>query len=210
MSWLGANPSQLFFCFSAERVPAGPPQLRSSRSLLAAAFAKKILQNWCALILQNAGSDIAPVIQRRHLEKINYAARRAGSRICATENHAPNSCMHQRACAHRAWLLGHVEIAVNQSPIANSCLSLRQRQHFRMRRSVLEQLHLIMGAANNFSCKDNNRADRNLAGVAGFLRLSQCFAHEVFVIWGLDHHSSCSHGPAGRPILRCSGLSFRP
>src|SRR5213595_1243919 len=124
MSWLGANPSQLFFVSAQKGY-------------------RRVRPNY----------EAAVPYSRRHLEKINYAARRAGSRICATENHAPNSCMHQRACAHRAWLLGHVEIAVNQSPIANSCLSLRQRQHFRMRRSVLEQLHLIMGAANNFSCK---------------------------------------------------------
>src|SRR6266581_5945025 len=117
--------------------------------------------------------------------------------------------MNKRACAHRTWLLRHVEVAVNQSPIANGCLSLRQRQHFRMGGSVLEQLHLIMGAANNFSCKHNNRAYRDFAGVAGFLRLSQCFAHEIFVS-RLKHLAKLQELKELQKLQgKCSWLEFR-
>ena len=135
------------------------------------------------------------------MQEVHHAACGTGNRIRATENHASNSCMDQRACAHRAGLLRHVEVALGQSPIANSCLSLRQRQHFRVRGGVLEQFHLIMGARDNLACPDNNRSDRNFTGFVCFLRLSQCFAHEVFVAGRFNHCLRCSHGPVGRPLL---------
>jgi len=158
--------------------------------LLAAALTKKILQNCRAIILQNARGNFAPVVEAWHLQKVHHASRGAGSRVRATENHASNSRVDERACAHRAWFLRHVEIALGQPPISNGCLSLRQSEHFRVRSSILEQLNLIMSAANNFSCKDNNRADRNFTGFAGFLRPSQCFAHEILVVWRFEHQQS--------------------
>jgi len=41
-----------------------------------------------------------------------------------------------------------------------------------MRGGVLEQLHLIMGAPDDFAFTDNNRADRDFIGIVRFLRLS--------------------------------------
>jgi ATP adenylyltransferase/5',5'''-P-1,P-4-tetraphosphate phosphorylase II len=55
--------------------------------LLVAAFTKEALQNCRALVFQNAGCNIAPVIQCRHLQKVHYTSGRSGRRICATENH---------------------------------------------------------------------------------------------------------------------------
>ena len=127
------------------------------------------------------------MVEAWHLQKVHHASRGAGSRVRATENHASNSRVDERACAHRAWFLRHVEIAFGQSPVANGCLSLCQSEHFCVRSSILEQLNLIMSAADNFSCKDNNRADRNFAGAAGFLRQSQCFAHEILVVCRIHH-----------------------
>ena len=156
--------------------------------MFVAAFAKEILQNCHAFILQHTRNNIASVIEARHLQKIDYTSRSTANGICATENHAPNSRVHERACAHRAGLLGHVKIAIAQSPITYGCLSLRQRQHFGMRSGILQQFHLIMRAPDDFAFANNNRADRNFASYVRFLSLSQCFAHKVLVVWWINHH----------------------
>jgi len=53
---------------------------------LVAEFTKETLQNCRALVFQNAGCNIAPVIQRRHLQKVHQTSGGSGRRICATEN----------------------------------------------------------------------------------------------------------------------------
>src|SRR5437867_7010083 len=132
-------------------LPESPVDGYEAVILFVAAPTKEILQNCCALVLQDAGCDIAPVIEARHLEKVDHASRSTGEWICATENDPSDSCVHERACAHRTRLLGYVKVAVGQPPIASGCFSLRQCQHFRVRGSVLEQLHLIMGASDDLA-----------------------------------------------------------
>src|SRR5512132_2821569 len=90
-----------------------------------APFAKKILKDRCAFVFPNTGCDIASVIQCGHLQEVDHASCGPGSWICATKNHASYPSVNERARAHRAWLLGHVQIAIGQSPIAHSRLSLR-------------------------------------------------------------------------------------
>lgn len=139
--------------------------------MFVAAFSKEILQNCRALVLQNAGCNIAPVIQCRHLQKVHYTSGRSGRRICATENQTTDPRVHERTRAHRAGLLGHIKIAIGQSPITYGCLSLRQRQHFGMRSGILQQFHLIMRAPDDFAFANNNRTDGYFAGLERFLRL---------------------------------------
>ena len=100
--------------------------------------AKEVLQNSSTLILQDTGCDIAAVIEARHFQKVDHASRSAGRWICATENHTLDSCMHERTCAHRAWLLGDVNIAPCQPPVPYGCLSLCQHQHFGVCSSVFQ------------------------------------------------------------------------
>jgi len=54
--------------------------------LFIAAFPKEVLQNYRALVFQNTGCNIAPVIQRRHLQKVHHTSGRSCRRIFATEN----------------------------------------------------------------------------------------------------------------------------
>ncbi len=91
---------------------------------LLAVFTEKIPQNCCAFVLHDTGGDIAPMIEAGHLQKVDHASRSPRGGIRATENHTSDSCVDERACAHRARLLGHVKIAVGQPPIANSGLGL--------------------------------------------------------------------------------------
>ena len=115
--------------------------------MFVAAFSKEILQNCRALVLQNAGCNIAPVIQCRHLQKVHYTSGRSGRRICATENQTTDPRVHERTRAHRAGLLGHIKIAIGQ------------------------QFHLIMRAPDDFAFANNNRTDGYFAGLERFLRL---------------------------------------
>jgi hypothetical protein len=156
--------------------------------LLVAAFAKEILQNHRAFILQNARCDVAMMIQRGQLQKVNDTSSGTGPRVCAAKNDTLNSHMHECARAHRARFLRHVKIAISQAPISYGSLRLRQREHFGMRGGVFQQFNLIIGARDNFSRPRNHDADRYLAGRVRFLRLSQCLTHESFIAWQINHH----------------------
>jgi len=131
-----------------------------------ASLAKKTLKDLRAFILQNTCCDIASVIQGGHLQEVDHTSCGPGGWICAAKNHASYPSVNDRACAHRAWLLGHVQIAIGQSPVTHPCFSLRQCQHFRMRGGVLEQLDLIMSARDNFARANNNSTDRHFVGFA--------------------------------------------
>jgi hypothetical protein len=172
---LEAIPSQLFFC-----------KPETSR-LLVAALPKKILQNRSAFFLENTGRDFASVIEARHLQKIHHAFRSTGGGIRAAEDHAPDSRVHKRARAHSARLLGHIKIAIRQTPITNGRFSLCYRQHFGVRGRVFEQLDLVMRTRDDFALARNHRANRHFFRCVRFLRLSQSFTHEIFVGQRFDH-----------------------
>src|SRR5262249_8518210 len=99
-------------CLRMDLVASAPP------------FAKKILKHCSTFVFQNTGSDITLVIQRGHLEKVDHASCRPGCRISAAKNHTPDPSMDDPARAHRTRLLGHIQIAVRQSPITHGFLSL--------------------------------------------------------------------------------------
>ena len=98
--------------------------LERTRVLFFASLTEKIPQDCRAFVLQDTGRDIAPVIEAGHLQKVDHTSRGPRGGIRATENHTSDSCVDERACAHRTRLLSHVKIAVDQAPIANSSLGL--------------------------------------------------------------------------------------
>jgi len=77
-----------------------------------AAVAKEILKNRRAFVLKNSGSDVAPVIQTRQLQQVDNTSGCSSARIGAAENNAAHPHMHKRAGAHRAWLFGNVDVAI--------------------------------------------------------------------------------------------------
>src|SRR5262245_18265959 len=131
-------------------------------------FTEKVLQNRAAFISQNTGRDIAPVIEYVRLQKVEYGYRSPSGGIRATENYTSDSCVDERACAHRTRLLSHVKIAVGQAPIANSGFGLSYRKHFGVSSGILEQFNLVIGAPNDFSRAHHNRTDRYFVGFGSF------------------------------------------
>ena len=174
-------PAEALVCCNTER------RLASRRVSPLAAFAKKILQNRSTLFLQNTRCNFAPVIKGRHLQEVHHASGGSGRQICAAEDHAADSRVHDRACAHCARFFGHIKIAIRQTPIANGRFSLCQRHHFGVRRRVLEQLDLVMRAPDDFVLAHNHGAHRHFVRSVRFLPLSQCFTHEIFVGQRFEH-----------------------
>lgn len=89
--------------------------------------------------------------------------------------------MYNRTCTHWARFFGHIKIAIRQSPIINRRFSLRQRQYFGVRSRILEQLDLIISARDNFALAHDYRPHRYFLRCERFVRLPQCFPHEVLV-----------------------------
>jgi hypothetical protein len=80
-----------------------------------ASFAKKILKDRRAFILQNTCCDIASVIEARQLQKVDYASGSTAHGIRAAENDAADSRVHERACARRARPPQHIKVAIEYS-----------------------------------------------------------------------------------------------
>jgi len=93
----------------------------------------------------------------------------------------------ERACAHRARLFRHVQVAVGQSPIANGCFGLRQRKHLGVCGGVLEQFNLIVSARYDLALANDNSANRNFVAAGCFFGKAHRFAHEILVGWRLNH-----------------------
>jgi len=71
-------------------------------------FSKEILQDRCAFILEDAGSDFAIVVQRRMPKQIYHSPCRAALQIGAAENEPAKANMDECAGAHYARFLGNV------------------------------------------------------------------------------------------------------
>jgi hypothetical protein len=140
---------------------------------------EKPLQYLATLNFSHAASDFALVIQRWHLEQIDHAAGPAGLRIRAAVDDAAKPGLHDRSCAHRAWFLGDIEIAVVQSPVVHDTFGLRDCQYLCVCRGIFQDFHLVPCAGDDLCVPDNHGADRNFILRFGFLRLSQSFAHEI-------------------------------
>ena len=123
------------------------------------------------------------------MQQIHHTASGAGANIGASENHATNSRMHNGAGAHHAWLLRHVKVAIDQTPISDCRLGLRQSQHLGMRGRVLEKFHLVVTARDDSSRSNDDRANRNFLGRVSFLRQPQCVAHEGRIVFRVGFQS---------------------
>ena len=60
------------------------------------------------------------VIQGRMLQKVHQTSSRAASRINAAKNHTADADVNQRARTHDAWFLRDIQVAIRQTPIADS------------------------------------------------------------------------------------------
>jgi hypothetical protein len=146
-----------------------------------ASLAEKGLQHGAAIVLAHARSNFAPVVEARVLKQVHEASSRPVLRGRASKNYAVYSRVHKGTGAHRAGFLGHIQLAVGESPIADGSLGLSDGKNFGVRSGVLELFHLIVGARDHTPFEDHNRADRNLFLLPSPPRHAQSLAHEEFV-----------------------------
>jgi hypothetical protein len=115
------------------------------------------------------------------LKQVHNSAGRSGPNVRAAENDPSDASVHNCASTHRTRFFGHVQIAINQSPITHCCLSCRQRQHFGMSSGVLKQLDLIVTPGDDLSRSHNHGTDRDLVRSLCFFCETQRLTHEFFV-----------------------------
>ena len=179
---------------------------RKGRSTLSSER-KKFLEEPGAGIRQDAGGDLATVVEPGHLEQVEQAARGTPFGVAAPENYAAQPRMDDCARAHRAGFLRHVKIAVRKPPVADFSLRLGNGKHFRVGGRILEQLDLIPRTGDDRSLAHDNRADRHLLGSKRFPRLPQGLAHEIFLARKFHCGQTNTSMPARKTIVAPSILA---
>ena len=135
------------------------------------------------------------MIERRELQEIQYASRRASFGVAYSKYDPRQADVNNRAGAHRARFLGHVNRALGKPPVPDHLFGLGQREHFRVGGGVLQQFHLVERPGNDPSLANNHRADGNLLGLECAPGLAQRLTHEVMVALQINDrfvgHSGC-------------------
>lgn len=147
-----------------------------------ASLSEEFLQDHDAVVLEHALSDFAAMIQIGSLEKIPKAARAAAFGIRATEDHAPHAAVHDGPGAHGAGLLGDVEIAIGEPPIADGALSLGEGEHLGVRGGVFECLYLVPRSGDDGSLMHDDGSDGHFMLPGGLAGLPERLAHEIRVV----------------------------
>ena len=131
------------------------------------------------------------------IQQIDPAPRSPGFCIRAAENDAVRTAVDDSSCAHGARLLGDIQGAAFQPPVAQSLLGRRQGNHLRMGRSILERLHLVPAPADHAAILHHNGSNRHFPFHEGLSGFFHGLAHEPFVRTGHFHHYGGYHGPGG-------------
>ncbi len=125
--------------------------------------------------------DLGAVVELRHVQEVEDAARRAGLGVHGSEDDTRYPRQHDRARAHRTGLERHVHDGVEHAPGANGLTGLAQRQHLGVRGRVVAQFALVVPGADDLAVFDDHRPDRDVVVLEGTLGLAQRKAHVVLV-----------------------------
>ena len=155
-------------------------------SFAAAGLGEEIFEDGDAVIAENAGTDLATVVEVVGLEEIPEAAGGAAFDIGATENDAADAGVDDGSCAHGAGFFGDVEIAVGEAPVAEDALGLGEGKHFGVGGGVFEGFDLVPGTGDDLAVVDDDGADGDFVLGGGAAGLSERFTHEVVVAVEVD------------------------
>ncbi len=126
------------------------------------------------------------MIQGGLLQKIDKPAGRPAPGVSTTENDPPDPAMNNCPGTHGAGLLGYVEIAVVQSPVALNLLRLGEGKHLGMCGCVLQSLNLIVGPGNDRTVPHDHGPNGDLFGEECFLGLAERLPHHERVAGKVD------------------------
>lgn len=125
------------------------------------------------------------------LQQVEQTPGCASLGIPHTENDATDPTVDDGPGAHGTGLLGHIEVAVRETPVAHGFLGLAEGDHFRMGGGIAQCLHLVVRPGNDFSATDHDGPDRHLARLKGPLGLTKSLLHEEGVADETDGRVRC-------------------
>ena len=168
-----------------------------------------------AFLAEDAGAHLAAVVERRiGVQQVDPAAGGSAFRVRAAEDHALRPAVDDGAGAHRTGLLGDVECAFFEPPIAESLLRRGEREHFRMGSGVLEGFHLIPCPGNDAAFAHDHGPHGHFAGGIGLAGFPQCLAHEMGIAVQIDDGEFVFHAgrvaDAGEACTRIAKNPYAP
>src|SRR5688572_993236 len=140
---------------------------------------EELTQDRLALGSPNAEAPPWMVVELRLLEQLRDRDDRAGLVIGRAEHDERHACEHDRACAHRARLDGHVERAVAQSPAPERRPRRTEREHLGVGGRVVLDLAAVVAARDDRAAADDHGADRDVVVRRGRASLGQRVVHEA-------------------------------
>lgn len=161
--------------------------------LAAAGLSEEIFEDGDAVIAENAGTDLATMIEVVGLEEIPEAAGGTAFDIWATEDDAADAGVDDGSCAHGAGFFGDVEIAVGEAPVAEDALGLGEGEHFGVGGGIFEGFDLVPGTGDDLAVVDDDGADGDFVLGGGATGLSERFTHEVVVAVKIDKGGGVVH-----------------
>jgi len=167
-----------------------------TESRIRAAGAEKTFQQVTGFRFLDAGLDFEDVVQPGGRGDGKDRARAAGALVTDTEHETLQAREHHGAGAHGAGFFGDKERAAFESPVAEGVGRLRDHKDFGVGGGVFEQLHLIVGAGDDFRVADDDRADGHFVSLVGHAREPQRLAHEIVITGQVDARGR-SFGLAG-------------
>ena len=153
------------------------------------------MENGEGLGFEDAGGDLAAMVQGRLLEQVEESTRRPALGITDAEDDAADPAMDDRSRAHGAGLLGHVEVAVGETPVAEGLLGLAEGKHLGVGGGVAQGLDLVVGAGDDRAPLDDDGTNGDFAGLERAPRLAQGLLHEKGVAREFDRSIG--------PVVRC-------
>src|SRR5271157_1131274 len=170
----------------AKRATARSTALGCGPSL--APFPEERLHQVHAARGQNSRTDLYLVVELGMVEHLQHGMHRSGLGVFRAIDQAPDSRVRDGAGAHGAGLDSHVEIAIEQTIVAEGFSSFAQGEYFGVPCRIVGCERAVESAAYESSAVHDDRPDGNFAHRQGALCLAQRFFHPELV--GEGHENS--------------------
>ena len=142
---------------------------------------KEFRQHICAFFFQDAFCDLHLMIERIHLQQVEHGTGTSGFRAHASDHNAVDPRLHKCPGAHLAGFQRHIECAPFQPPVPDNPARLADGSDLRMTQGVFVRVSTVVSARDDPAVSYNDAADRNFSERIGLLRLSDRFAHVLFI-----------------------------
>ena len=169
--------------------------------LFSSPASEKLLHQRATFILQHAGADLNPVIQKIRVANSKATHHRACSFVRRTVNQTSDPRLYQSTRAHRARLDRRVNIHAAEPVVAELAGSFAERDDFSVGCGVAVGARAVSGDSDEFVFADDARSDRNFAAFPRCAGGGQSLLHPVLVRICLKQRTAT----IGRTWKQCQG-----